>query len=138
MRSGGAGGAGRAEPRAGSPPRPREPPTTEGAKRGRDGSARTAALERKDSRISVRSQPASVASGAQASGASARARERSERASAGAGARKEKCVKTLVYKGILYYPTLKSRCGITVPHLFTAKTVQFRDQKICNLCRGES
>lgn len=65
-----------------------------------------------------------------------RARERSERASAGAGARKKKCVETLVYKGILYYPTLKSRCDITVSHLFPAKTVQFRDQKRCNLCRG--
>ena len=51
------------------------------------------------------------------------ARERSERASVGAGARKEKSSETLVYKGILYYPTLKSRCGITVPHLFRAKTV---------------
>ena len=65
-----------------------------------------------------------------------RARERRERASVWAGVRKKKCVETLVYKGILYYPTLKSRCGITVPHLFTAKTVLFQDQKRCNLCRG--
>ena len=65
-----------------------------------------------------------------------RARERSECASAWAGARKEKCVETLVYKGILYYPTLKSRCGITVPHLLSAKTVLFQDQKRCNLYRG--
>ena len=63
-------------------------------------SARTAAFERKDSRISVRSQPASEASGAQASEASARigvqgqphfcaqpTRERSER---GASERSER------------------------------------------------
>ena len=64
-------------------------------------------------------------------------RERAS-ASASAGVRKEKCVETLVYKGILYYPTLKSRCGITVPHLFRAKTALFQGQKRCNLGRGGS